>query len=43
MEALEAIDYRGYLTFEYFQPYPHYPAALVHHTSDALDRMMGRK
>ncbi len=43
MEALEAIDYTGYLTFEYFQPYPHYPAALVHHTSDSLDRMMGRK
>jgi hexulose-6-phosphate isomerase len=43
MEALDAAGYRGYLTFEYFHPYMHYPEALVHQTSDSLDRMLGRK
>ncbi len=43
MEALDQTGYRGYLTFEYFHPYRHYPEALIYHTSDALDRMLGRK
>ncbi len=43
MEALEGIGYRGYLTFEYFHPFAHYPEALIYQTSDALDRMLGRK
>jgi hexulose-6-phosphate isomerase len=43
MESLDAAGYRGYLTFEYFHPYVHYPEALVYQTSDSLDRMMGRK
>ena len=43
LEALDAINYRGYLTFEYFNPFPHWPEAIVYHTSDALDRMLGRK
>jgi hexulose-6-phosphate isomerase len=43
MEALDKAGYRGYLTFEYFHPFPHYPEALIYHTSDALDRMLGRK
>lgn len=43
MEALERIGYRDYLTFEYFHPYLHYPEALVHQTSDSLDRMLGRR
>jgi L-ribulose-5-phosphate 3-epimerase len=42
MESLDAIGYRGYLTFEYFHPFPHYPEALVYQASDALDRMLGR-
>ncbi len=42
MEAFDAIDYRGYLTFEYFHPYAHYPEALVHQTADSLNRMLGR-
>ena len=41
LEALDQVGYRGYLTFEYFNPYPHYPEALVYHTSDAMDRMLG--
>ena len=43
LEALAAVNYRGYLTFEYFNPFPHWPEAIVYHTSDALDRMLGRK
>jgi hexulose-6-phosphate isomerase len=43
LDAFDKIGYKGYLTFEYFHPFAHYPEALVHHTSDALDRMLGRK
>ena len=43
LDALATTNYRGYLTFEYFNPFPHWPEAIVYHTSDALDRMLGRK
>jgi hexulose-6-phosphate isomerase len=43
LQALDQVGYRGYLTFEYFHPYAHYPEALIYHTSDALDRILGRK
>ena len=42
MDELEKIDYEGYVTFEYFHPYPHYPEALIYQTSDSLDRILGR-
>ncbi len=42
LDAFTEVGYEGYLTFEYFHPFPHYPEALVYHTSDALDRMLGR-
>jgi L-ribulose-5-phosphate 3-epimerase len=42
LETLDQVGYRGYLTFEYFNPYPHWPETLIYHTSDALDRMLGR-
>jgi len=42
IEAFDKVGYRGYLTFEYFHPFTHYPEALVYHTSDALDRLLGR-
>ena len=42
MEALDGVGYQGYLTFEYFHPYLHYPEALIHQTSDSLDRLLGR-
>jgi len=42
MEELDRVGYRGYVTFEYFHPYPHYPEALIYHTSDSLDRILGR-
>lgn len=43
LEAFARTGYDGYLTFEYFHPYLHYPEALVYQTSDSLDRMLGRK
>lgn len=41
-EALAGVGYDGYVTFEYFHPFPHYPEALVRQSSDALDRILGR-
>lgn len=43
MDALEKVDYHGYVTFEYFHPFLHYPEALIYQTSDSLDRILGRK
>jgi L-ribulose-5-phosphate 3-epimerase len=43
MEALDQTGYNGYVTFEYFHPYPHYPEALIHQTVDSLDRILGIK
>lgn len=43
LEAFADIDYDGYLTFEYFHPYQHFPEALVYQTADSLDRMLGIK
>jgi hexulose-6-phosphate isomerase len=43
LESFDKTGYRGYLTFEYFHPYLHYPEALIYQTSDSLDRMLGRK
>src|SRR5260370_20187312 len=43
LESFERTGYRGYLTFEYFHPYPHFPEALIYQTADSLDRMLGLK
>ncbi len=43
IEAFDQVGYRGYLTFEYFNPFPNWPESLIYQTSDALDRMLGRK
>jgi len=43
IDAFDAIGYDGYLTFEYFHPYLHYPEALIHQTADSMDRMLGIK
>jgi len=43
MAALDQTNYRGYLTFEYFHPWLYHPESLVYQTSDALDRLLGRK
>src|SRR5262245_48098060 len=43
LEAFDKVGYRGYLTFEYLHPFPHYREALSHQKSDALDRILGKK
>lgn len=43
LEAFSKVGYDGYLTFEYFHPYQHFPEALIYQTSDSLDRMLGHK
>ncbi len=43
LEEFHKVGYDGYLTFEYFHPYQHFPEALVYQTSDSLDRMLGLK
>ena len=43
IEELDRVGYRGFLTFEYFHPFQHYPKALIYQTSDALDWILGRK
>ncbi len=43
MEAFDQTGYKGYLTFEYFHPYLHFPEALVYQTADSLNRMLGIK
>jgi hexulose-6-phosphate isomerase len=42
VEELDKAGYRGYLTFEYFHPFNHYPEVLIYQTSEALDYMLGR-
>ena len=43
IDAFDEIGYDGYLTFEYFHPYTHYPEALIYQTADSLNRMLGRQ
>ena len=43
LEAFDKTGYEGYLTFEYFHPYLHFPEALIYQTADSLDRMLGIK
>jgi hexulose-6-phosphate isomerase len=43
MEALGRVGYEGYLTWEYFHPTENYPEAMIYWTSDALDRLLGRR
>lgn len=43
MDAFAEVGYSGYLTFEYFHPWEHFPEALVFQTADSLDRLLGRK
>jgi L-ribulose-5-phosphate 3-epimerase len=43
LDAFDDVGYEGFLTFEYFHPYEHYPEALIYQTADSLDRMLGIK
>jgi hexulose-6-phosphate isomerase len=42
IDAFEATGYDGFLTFEYFHPWEHYPEALVYQTCDSLRRLLGQ-
>lgn len=42
LSAFDQVGYDGYLTFEYFHPFAHYPEALVYQTADSLKRMLGK-
>ncbi len=42
IDVFDQNGYDGYLTFEYFHPWLHYPEALIYQTSDSLNRMLGR-
>jgi hexulose-6-phosphate isomerase len=43
IHAFDQVGYEGYLTFEYFHPYPHYPEALIYQSCDSLKRMLGQQ
>ena len=43
LDAFDRTDYEGYLTFEYFHPFMHFPEVLIHQTSAAMDVMLGRQ
>jgi len=43
LEGFDKINYDGFLTFEYFHAYQHFPEALIYQTGDSLDRMLGIK
>lgn len=43
LDAFADVGYDGYLTFEYFHPWQHWPEAFIFQTGDSLDRMLGRK
>lgn len=42
VDTFDQTGYDGFLTFEYFHPWLHYPEALIYQTSDSLNRMLGR-
>jgi len=42
MDALEAVGYEGWVTWELFHPSPHYPEGPIRYCSDSLDRILGR-
>jgi hexulose-6-phosphate isomerase len=42
MDALEAVGYESWITWELFHPSPHYPEGPIRYCSDSLDRILGR-
>lgn len=43
MEAFKAIGYDGWVTAEMIPPYNHYSETIIYNTSNAMDRILGRK
>lgn len=43
MEQFEKIGYDGWVTAEMIPPYTHYPETIIYNTSNAMDKILGRK
>ena len=43
MEQLKTVDYDGWVSAEMLPPYTHYPETIVYNTSNAMDKILGRK
>ena len=43
MEQLEKVGYDGWVSAEMLPPYTHYPETIIYNTSNALDKILGRK
>lgn len=43
MEQLEKVGYDGWVSAEIIPPYTHYPETIVYNTSNAMDKILGRK
>ena len=43
MEQLEKVSYDGWVTAEMLPPYAHYPETIIYNTSNAMDKILGRK
>ena len=43
MKALENVGYDGWVTAEMIPNYKHYTETIIYNTSNAMDRILGRK
>ncbi len=43
MKKLEQIGYDGWVSAEMIPPYTHYPETIIYNTSNAMDKILGRK
>jgi hexulose-6-phosphate isomerase len=43
MTAFKTIGYDGWVTGEMLPPYTHYPETIIYNTSNAMDKILGRK
>ncbi|MBQ6902650.1 MAG: sugar phosphate isomerase/epimerase [Oscillospiraceae bacterium] len=43
MEQLEKVGYDGWVSAEMLPPYTHYPETIIYNTSNAMDKILGRK
>ena len=43
MQQFEKVGYDGWVTAEMLPPYTHYPETIVYNTSNAMDKILGRK
>ncbi len=43
MKQLENIEYDGWVSAEMLPPYTHYPETILYNTSNAMDKILGRK